>query len=96
MIHGRDVSIGCFAMGDPAAEELFVLAADVGWSEALVVFAPVDLRRVALPPDLADTPWALSLYPKVQGALAQFPAVAVESGHPTSSELQRTRAVGGR
>jgi hypothetical protein len=96
MIHGRDVSIGCFAMGDSAAEELFVLAADVGWSEAQVVFAPVDLRRVALPPDLADTPWAWSLYPKVQGALAQFPAVAVESGGAASPELQRTGAVGAR
>src|SRR4030095_1321078 len=30
MVHGSDVSVGCLAMGDEAAEELFVLAALAG------------------------------------------------------------------
>src|SRR6185312_1007254 len=30
MIHGSAVSVGCLAMGDEAAEDLFVLAADTG------------------------------------------------------------------
>src|SRR5690606_33287906 len=30
MIHGSNASVGCLAMGDPAAEDLFVLVADVG------------------------------------------------------------------
>jgi hypothetical protein len=30
MIHGGAASIGCLAMGDPAAEDLFVLAAETG------------------------------------------------------------------
>jgi len=78
MIHGRDVSIGCLAMGDAAVEELFVLAADVGWSEAQVVLAPVDLRRAALPLDLARAAWAESFYPKIKAALNQYPAPAAE------------------
>jgi hypothetical protein len=43
-IHGRDVSIGCIALGDPAIEELFVLAADVGLPRVKVLIAPRDLR----------------------------------------------------
>jgi hypothetical protein len=33
-VHGRAVSIGCVALGDPAIEELFVLAADTGGCRA--------------------------------------------------------------
>jgi len=73
MIHGRTASIGCLAMGDPAIEEIFVLAADVGWEDALVVLAPVDLRDTALPAELTEFPWAESLYPAVERALRQFP-----------------------
>ena len=46
-IHGRDVSIGCIALGDPAIEELFVLASDVGLARIKVLIAPRDLRRHA-------------------------------------------------
>jgi len=73
MIHGRTASIGCLAMGDPAIEELFVLAADVGWEDAQVVLAPVDLRQTELPDELADSPWAASLYETVERALRQYP-----------------------
>src|SRR5579871_965545 len=37
MIHGKAASIGCLGMGDPASEELFVLAADVGISNITVI-----------------------------------------------------------
>ena len=40
MIHGRAASIGCLAMGDPASEELFVLAHRVGLENIEVVLAP--------------------------------------------------------
>ena len=43
-IHGRDVSIGCIALGDPAIEELFVLSSDVRLPRVKVVIAPRDLR----------------------------------------------------
>lgn len=46
-IHGRSVSIGCIALGDPAIEELFVLASDVGVPRIKVLIAPRDLRRHA-------------------------------------------------
>ncbi|MEI9865733.1 MAG: hypothetical protein WDN00_14505 [Limisphaerales bacterium] len=37
MIHGSSVSVGCLAMGDEAAEDLFVLAADVGLTNITVI-----------------------------------------------------------
>jgi hypothetical protein len=62
-IHGRNVSIGCIALGDPAIEELFVLASDVGLSRVTVLIAPRDFRRRA--PDAGDrghAPWVGQLY----------------------------------
>ncbi len=44
MIHGGAASVGCLAMGDSGAEELFVLAADVGIERVAVVLCPVDFR----------------------------------------------------
>ena len=53
MIHGNAVSIGCLAMGNSGAEDLFVLAADTGLKNITVVLSPFDFRRkhqaVALP-----------------------------------------------
>ena len=56
MIHGGDASIGCLAMGDPAIEELFVLAATVGIENVTIILAPCDLRARELPPALAGGP----------------------------------------
>ena len=47
MIHGGAASIGCLAMGDPAAEELFTLAARRTPSIAIL---PLDFRRGAADP----------------------------------------------
>ncbi len=44
MIHGDNVSIGCLAMGDEAAEDLFVLAAETGIERIDVILSPVDFR----------------------------------------------------
>jgi hypothetical protein len=41
---------GCLAVGNNAAEDLFVLAADADWEHAVVLISPVDFRRAALPP----------------------------------------------
>jgi hypothetical protein len=75
MIHGNAVSIGCLAMGDPAAEELFVLAADTGLPRIAVILAPHDLRRDPRPPVLDPEPaWASALYTDIAAALGRLPS----------------------
>jgi hypothetical protein len=72
-IHGSDLSIGCLAMGDPAIEELFVLAARVGAGNVDVLIAPWDLRRRAAPSDTGQgIEWLGDLYAGLGAALARF------------------------
>lgn len=72
MIHGKAVSIGCLAMGDPAVEELFTLAADTGIGSVEVLIAPHDLR-VLPPPDLPNAPaWLPARYADLAARLARF------------------------
>lgn len=74
MIHGGNGSIGCLAMGDPAAEDLFVLVADTGLQQTSVILAPQDFRLPGSPPRMADTPWVNDvLYPKISAALKLLP-----------------------
>jgi hypothetical protein len=74
MIHGGWMSVGCLAIGDVAAEELFVLAADAGFDDAVVVLSPVDFRRSRLPRDYrAPTPWVGDLYVRLRDALDGLP-----------------------
>jgi hypothetical protein len=74
MIHGGTGSIGCLAVGDEAAEDLFFLAADTGWDRALVVVSPVDFRRSALPADYrAPTRWVNHLYAWLRAELDTLP-----------------------
>jgi hypothetical protein len=73
-IHGKDLSIGCLAVGDASIEELFVLVARVGPQNADVVIAPNDLRggRPASR-DLRYRPsWLPELYGMIRAALAPF------------------------
>jgi L,D-transpeptidase-like protein len=77
MIHGGDASIGCLAMGDPAIEELFVLAADVGRPHIRIILAPQDLRvrpAVVLPTGTPD--WTDQLYAELRHALDALPLPA--------------------
>ena len=74
MIHGKNVSAGCLAMGDDAAEELFVLVAEVGTSNARVVIAPMDFRRATASSDPGGPAWLGTLYKDVDVALSEFPA----------------------
>ena len=72
-IHGKDVSIGCVALGDPAIEELFTMVAQTGHDKVKVVIAPNDLR-VAGPVFHETAPrWVRDLYRTVAAALAAFP-----------------------
>jgi len=44
MIHGGTASVGCLAVGDKPAEDLFVLAAQTGIENVELILAPVDFR----------------------------------------------------
>lgn len=73
MIHGSNVSIGCLAMGDPAVEELFVLAALTGPKNIRVILSPVDFRRL----DKIDLPaglpaWVPDLHAEIKAELARY------------------------
>jgi murein L,D-transpeptidase YafK len=71
-IHGRAVSIGCIALGDPAIEELFVLVHDVGVANVHAVIAPRDLRRAAAPAPTSGPSWLPELYASLGRELARF------------------------
>jgi len=74
MIHGGSASSGCLAVGDDAAEELFVLVAESDWTEAVVVLSPVDFRRNILPVGYRAWPaWVEDLYARLQDELERFP-----------------------
>lgn len=73
MIHGKSVSIGCLAMGDAAAEDLFTLAADIGASRIQVIIAPTDLRLSATPESPVEPAWVNELYRQLQEALMVLP-----------------------
>jgi hypothetical protein len=74
MIHGNAVSIGCLAMGDEAAEDLFVLAALTGLTNIEVILSPRDFRSA----DPREIPvgapqWTAERYASIQGAMARYP-----------------------
>ncbi len=74
MIHGSSVSIGCLAMGDEAAEDLFVLAADTGLENITVILTPVDFRQgKSVPKDTRLPAWAPELYAQIKSRLAAVP-----------------------
>ncbi len=74
MIHGSSVSVGCLAMGDEAAEDLFVLAADTGRPNVTVIIAPVDFRKgKAVPKSAALPDWASLLYSQIKVQLVRLP-----------------------
>lgn len=69
-IHGQRASIGCLAMGNPAIEELFTLAADVGLNHIQLIITPVDFREPGAEVSLPDAPeWASALYAQIEDAL---------------------------
>jgi murein L,D-transpeptidase YafK len=87
MIHGGAGSIGCLAIGDEGAEDLFVLAADAGWQQAVVVVSPVDFRRSALPANFRpSTPWVDQLYAWLRSTLDTLPPASPQAASVVSKE----------
>ena len=74
MIHGSSVSVGCLAMGDETAEDLFVLAADTGLPNVTVIIAPVDFRKGKSVPVAVKLPdWSSILYSQIRVQLNGLP-----------------------
>jgi hypothetical protein len=73
MIHGGSASIGCLALGDPAVEELFVLAARVGLDNVRLIIAPRDFRQVNTPATPEKTPFC-ELHNRLRRGIEKFPS----------------------
>jgi len=92
-IHGKDVSIGCLAMGDDAIDELFVLTAQVGAENVKVVIAPHDPRKRPLEPHVNGLPeWTDELYAMISDEIqALSRPVKVSNSGPLSQVSPRFR-----
>ena len=73
MIHGDARSRGCLAMGDAAAEDLFVLAALTRIENLSVILAPVDFRRQTFAPPRGAPAWTSQLYGAIAAELQTLP-----------------------
>ena len=72
MIHGGNGSVGCLAMGDEVAEELFCLAAEKWPQKIKVLICPRDLRQKPTP--LIDSPtWTKDIYRSLKTELKKLP-----------------------
>jgi len=79
MIHGGAASIGCLAIGNDGAEDLFVLTALVGKERVRIVVSPTDFRETAASVTVSEPRWTQELYSALRAQLQQF----------RRSELQR-------
>lgn len=74
MIHGGSASTGCLAMGDPAVEELFILASRTGLDAIKLIIVPWDFRihqSSELP--AAAPAWTSARHAALRDALEEFP-----------------------
>lgn len=72
MIHGDAVSIGCLAMGDQAAEDLFILVAIGTAQRTKIVVSPTDFRRSQSASIIRQPAWVQDLYANLRGELTQY------------------------
>lgn len=72
-IHGKNLSVGCLAVGDLAIDQLFVLTRRVGLSHTQVIIAPNDLRNEKpATPSFAQPRWLPELYEHINNSLKPF------------------------
>ena len=76
MIHGSNASIGCLAMGDEAAEDLFVLAEKSGRENVEIVLCPLDFRVEKLPRDPNRSAWVKKRYAELARFVQTLPRVS--------------------
>lgn len=73
-IHGSDRSVGCLAMGDLAAEDLFTLAHDTGLERCELLITPVDYRVTKPPPSFDPPAWMTPVYERLEARIRDLPA----------------------
>ena len=79
MIHGKNLSAGCLAVGDEGSEEFFVMAHSVGLENVDVIIAPRDFRKPSVFASVKETinlggpTWLPTLYESIKVALEPFP-----------------------
>ncbi len=72
-IHGRDLSVGCLAIGDIAIDQLFILARRVGLKNIQLIIAPNDLReQKPSTSTFAQPTWLPELYKQITESLRPF------------------------
>lgn len=65
-IHGKNVSVGCLAVGDSIIEELFMLVGMIGAQNVRVIISPSDPRKGNLYPRGPSSPsWVPELYKQI-------------------------------
>ena len=72
MIHGARASVGCLAMGNEAAEDLFVLAALTGEDKVRIIISPTDFRDPTSRVPAIAMPWLQQLYLELRTELQQY------------------------
>lgn len=72
-IHGKNLSVGCLAVGDLAIDQLFILARRVGLNNIQVIIAPNDLRESKpSTTNFAQPRWLPELYKQIAESLKPF------------------------
>jgi hypothetical protein len=73
-IHGKNMSVGCLAVGDLAIDQLFILARRVGLTHIKLIIAPNDLRIDKKPAttNFAQPRWLPELYKQITESLKPF------------------------
>lgn len=72
-IHGRNLSVGCLAVGDLAIDQLFILARRVGLNNIQLIIAPNDLRKEKPSvSSFAQPRWLPELYKRISESLKPF------------------------
>lgn len=72
-IHGKNLSVGCLAVGDLAIDQLFILARRVGLKNIQVIIAPNDLRyQKPSTATFAQPRWLPELYKQIAESLKPF------------------------
>ncbi len=72
-IHGKNLSVGCLAVGDLAIDQLFILARRVGLDNIQVIIAPNDMRHdKPATSTFAQPRWLPELYKRIAVSLKPF------------------------